>query len=399
MSTNLGLERNSSFLTEVWTLYAIGMTILVLRLVVRLVSVGWRGLRGDDIFAAIVMIMYTCDAATVHLVLTTNIVTKDMLGSNVEAATYQLTHTLTDDEIAQFELGSRLQLTAWYSYTALLWCLKGTMLCFFQRMTIGLWQARLVKYLMYACIVTYLAVFFTLTFGCFPTYKNWQVTPDPGLKCTFRMQNFLVTVVLNVLTDAAILCIPLPLLWQLQVPLKKKIVVGLLICSGFFVIAAAIIRVVLTLGANPSGTNINRWGVRETIVGIIAVNIPILRPLFRKTFWSTGQIASSGQGKSTTGGRTHTQTYPTGLGPYEMASSVNEGSMGRKGDRASFGGSEEFIIDKGDSNNLKHTANDVVVQTTYHVRSEEVSTEGGGAWKSQGATSKASAYHRGPDAV
>lgn len=35
------------------------------------------------------------------------------------------------------------------------------------------------------------------------------------------MQNFLVTVVLNVITDAAILCIPLPLLWQLQVPLKK----------------------------------------------------------------------------------------------------------------------------------------------------------------------------------
>lgn len=81
---------------------------------------------------------------------------------------------LTDDEIAQFELGSRLQLTAWYSYTALLWCLKGTMLCFFQRMTIGLWQARLVKYLMYACVVSYLAVFFTVTFGCYPTSKNWQ---------------------------------------------------------------------------------------------------------------------------------------------------------------------------------------------------------------------------------
>ncbi|KAI0159446.1 hypothetical protein BJ166DRAFT_332644 [Pestalotiopsis sp. NC0098] len=389
MSTDLGLERNASFLTEIWTLYAIGMTILVLRLVVRLVTVGFRGLRGDDAFAAIVMIMYTCDAATVHLVY--------MLGSNVEAASYQLTHTLTDDEIAQFELGSRLQLTAWYSYTALLWCLKGTMLCFFQRMTIGLWQARLVKYLMYACVVSYLAVFFTVTFGCYPTSKNWQVVPDPGLKCTFKMQNFLVTVVLNVITDAAILCIPLPLLWQLQVPLKKKIVVGLLICSGFFVIAAAIIRVVLTLGANPSGTNINRWGVRETIVGIVAVNIPILRPIFRASFWKTGQIISSGAGKSTTGGRTGgTRTYPTGLGPYEMAGSVNEGSVGRK-DRGSFGGSEEFIIDKGDAN-LKHNANDVVVQTTYHVRSEEMSPDSGNGWSTNGPTSKAHAY-RGAENV
>lgn len=63
--------------------------------------------------------------------------------------------------------------------------------------------------------------------------------PDPGMKCTFKPQNFLVTVLLNVMsvetpafrmvelantnyrTDAAILCIPLPLLWTLQVPLKK----------------------------------------------------------------------------------------------------------------------------------------------------------------------------------
>ncbi|KAK9413329.1 putative G-protein coupled receptors family 1 profile domain-containing protein [Seiridium unicorne] len=389
--SDVGLERNSSFLTEIWTLYAIGMTILVARLVVRLVTVGIRGLRGDDLFAFLVMIMYTCDAATVHLVSP-----KDMLGSNVEAAAFQTTHTLSQADIDQFTIGSKLQLTAWYSYTALLWCLKGTMLCFFQRITTGLWQSRLVKYLMYACAVSYVAVFLTLTFGCFPTYRNWQVVPDPGLKCTFRMQNFVVTVVLNVLTDAAILCIPLPLLWQLQVPLKKKLVVGLLICSGFFVIAAAIIRVVLTLGANPSGTNINRWGVRETIVGIVAVNIPILRPIFRKSFWTTGQINSSSQGKTASDGRTRTTTYPSGLGPYEMASSLNESKHSRK-NRDSFGGSEEFIIDKPDKN-IKPKGNDVVVQTTYHVRSEENVNDSRDAWGAPGSSAKATAY-RGHNAV
>ncbi|KAH8198270.1 hypothetical protein TruAng_007568 [Truncatella angustata] len=384
--SDAGLERNASFLNEIWTLYGIGMTILIMRLAVRLYSSGFRGLRGDDFFAFLVMIMYTCDAATVHLVY--------MLGSNVEAAAFQTTQTLSDADIAQFTLGSKLQLTAWYSYTALLWCLKGTMLCFFDRITTGLWQARLVKWLKYICAVTYVAVFLTVTFGCFPTYKNWQVTPDPGLKCTFRMQNFLVTVVLNVLTDAAILCVPLPLLWQLQVPLKKKLVVGLLICSGFFVIAAAIIRVVLTLGANPSGTNINRWGVRETIVGIVAVNIPILRPIFRKSFWTTGQIINSSRGKTTTGGRT--TTLPNSYGPYEMTSSLNEGNLGDK-HRDSFGGSEEFIIDKDDPK-MMPKANDVVVQTTYHVMSEENIQHSGDNWNTQGSSSKATAY-RGSDAV
>ena len=154
----------------------------------------------------------------------------------------------------------------------------------------------------------------------------------------------------------------------MQVPLRKKIVIGLLICSGFFVIAAAIIRVVLTLGANPSGTNINRWGVRETIVGIISVNIPILRPLFTKAFWKDGTMSLASAKFNSTG---NTRTLPEGRGPYEMAGSISDSRKGRK--RLSFGGgSEEFIIDKDDLA-LKPTANDVVVHTTYHVRSEELS--------------------------
>lgn len=91
-----------------------------------------------------------------------------------------------------------MQLTAWYSYTALLWSLKGTMLCFFTRMTIGTWHRTFVKTASWLCGISYIAVFLTITFGCYPTRKNWQVVPDPGEKCTFKLQNFLVTTVLNV---------------------------------------------------------------------------------------------------------------------------------------------------------------------------------------------------------
>lgn len=48
----------------------------------------------------------------------------------------------------------------------------------------------------------------------------------------------------------------------------------------------------MTLKAHPSALTINRWGVRETIAGILAVNIPILRPLFTKPFW-TGEMPGS----------------------------------------------------------------------------------------------------------
>ncbi|RBR18866.1 hypothetical protein FVER53590_29072 [Fusarium verticillioides] len=92
-----------------------------------------------------------------------------------------------------------------------------------------------VKTVSILCAASYLAVFLTITFGCFPTQKNWQVVPDPGGKCSFKIQNFLVTTILNVL----------------------KLVVCLLLSSGAFVIAAAMIRIVLTLSANPSALTIN----------------------------------------------------------------------------------------------------------------------------------------------
>lgn len=82
------------------------------------------------------------------------------------------------------------------------------------------------------------------------------------------------------------------MLWSLEVSRRRKIGLSLLLFPGVFVIAAAVIRVVMSLQATPSALNINRWGVRETLAGIIAVNVPILRPMLRKTFWTRGPLIS-----------------------------------------------------------------------------------------------------------
>lgn len=169
----------------------------------------------------------------------------------------------------------------------------------------------------------------------------------------------------------------------------RKLVIGLLICSGFFVIAAAIIRVVLTLGSSPSGTNINRWGVRETIVGILSVNVPILRPLFTAAFWTGRGPAGSAWSSSTRPRGDRSRTLPTAAGPYELTS----GSGGGKG---SFGAktSHENIPGAG-----KPLGNDIYVETVYHIRTEDASrglgTEG---WATGGRSSRAD-IHGASDAV
>ncbi|GME64428.1 putative cation diffusion facilitator 1 protein [Neofusicoccum parvum] len=316
---SLHLEKDDSFLNEIWAWFVVGCVTITLRYIVRIRTVGIRGFAGDDYVTIFTMAFYTMDAALVHIVYHT--------GANADL-TPTIVDGLSGDQIQELIYGSKCQTAAWYSYTALIWCMKFTMLFFYKRLTMGTWQNRMIKYLFWLCGVTYLAVFLTITFGCHPIQDNWGVKPLPGKNCTFKVQNLLVTVTLNVITDAIILIIPIPMLWRLKVTWSRKLAIAALLSSGIFVIAAAVIRAVLTLGAAPSALNINRWGVRETIIGILTVNVPILRPLFTAAFWRLGPYhpsasgAGSGTGSapwgSAKGRRTKSGAY--GRGTFELRS-------------------------------------------------------------------------------
>lgn len=171
----------------------------------------------------------------------------------------------------------------------------------------------------------------------------------------------------------------MPLLWALQVPLRQKLGIGVLLSTGVFVISAAIIRIVSTLSANPSALTINRWGVRETIVGIVAVNAPILPPLFKRSFWTRGPfqiqskpgsdgglIGSNGTGRGA-GGNSQIE------GPYQLQPSVHS-SEHIRATRGSLNSSEENIIIKDVENNAQKRGKDgkVLIETTYEVRSDKI---------------------------
>ncbi|CAK3763670.1 hypothetical protein AC578_9605 [Lecanosticta acicola] len=268
-----------AYLHEVWAWFAIGSLVLCLRSAVRLRTVGWRRLQLDDYMAIAVWLCFLCDCVTITMVY--------KFGSNLDWARRDLAK-LEPCQIKQIQIGSRMQLLAWYTYTALLWGLKAMMLVFLRRLTIGLFQERLAKIFAVITAACYIIVFLTISCGCLPIQHNWQVIPPPSTtRCLKKLPNFYVTTALNVGTDALILTIPLPLLWGMRLPLARKIALTLLLCSGIFVITAAIIRISFSM-AGLHSLNINRWGTRETVAGIIAVNAPIIRPLFKRWFWQRG---------------------------------------------------------------------------------------------------------------
>lgn len=61
-------------------------------------------------------------------------------------------------------------------------------------------------------VVTYMVVALTLLLSCQPFHHFWQVSPDPGALCrpTNSPVYVLVVVIPNIITDAYLLSIPLP---------------------------------------------------------------------------------------------------------------------------------------------------------------------------------------------
>ncbi|EME46114.1 hypothetical protein DOTSEDRAFT_126539, partial [Dothistroma septosporum NZE10] len=268
-------HRHGAYMHEIWAWFAVGSVVLFARVGVRLRMIGWRGLQGDDYMAVALWLCFICDRVAVTVVY--------RYGSNLDYTVAQA-RLLSECQIDKVRIGSQMPLLAWYVVRhaghvtmAKSLSLKAMMLFFFNRLTFGLYQQRLVKIFAGIAAVSYLAVWLTITCGCHPIHLNWQMLPYPPEKrCLEKVQNFYVTTVLNVLTDTLILAIPLPLLWGMRVSLARKIALTVLLCSGNFIIIAAILRITFSMrGVN--ALNINLWGTRETAVGIIVVNMPILR--------------------------------------------------------------------------------------------------------------------------
>lgn len=55
-------------------------------------------------------------------------------GTNI-GITDEMGAALSPEEIAKMQAGSKYLLAGWCFYVTLIWCLKGTMLCFFHRIT------------------------------------------------------------------------------------------------------------------------------------------------------------------------------------------------------------------------------------------------------------------------
>ncbi|KAI9732442.1 MAG: hypothetical protein M1834_001650 [Cirrosporium novae-zelandiae] len=361
----------ASYFIEVWTEYGIGMCIFFLRFFARATVVGIRNFQYDDYFALLGMVLWTIDNSLI-----------DVMGKHGSfvGLNEQTAAALDEKTVKSYTIGSKALFVAWITYVSMIWCMKAVLLGLYNRITLGLWQHRLIKIMAVSCGITYIAFLLTHFLHCLPIQKNWQVKPYAGDACTLTTPNYLVVVTTNVLTDLGILSIPLPLLWAVKIPIHRKLIIAMLLCSGIFVICAAILRAVFSVGNIGDLSNAALWVSRETFTSSIATSIPAIKPLFSKHSWINSSRGKSSSNKNSRGltfpwsksGGNTTATLTSRMGNGYELSNVGKGktTLGMK--PLSDQGSEEYImgrvrdeVDRGEAINKK-----IEVQVTHEYPGE-----------------------------
>lgn len=93
------------------------------------------------------------------------------------------------------------------------------------------------------------------------------------------------SVAIDVFTDVLLVSIPIRLLWNLQMPLKKKVMLGSILSLSVFMVIIAIIRT--TMAPLPNGVLDTSWIVfwqgMEAVVAVLMVSLTAFRGLFGDT--------------------------------------------------------------------------------------------------------------------
>ncbi|KAJ5097672.1 hypothetical protein N7456_008393 [Penicillium angulare] len=273
---------------EAWVLLSLALAIIIARVAVRWKLVGPAEFQLDDYLMPLAGVVFILETLAAWFV-------SDKYKGLTNSYMSDEERAALDPNSAEWSYrvdGSKAVVIGWSLYVAILWLVKFSLAIFYSRLTTGLQNLPTRVRLAYIILaVTWTATQLTILCSCRPFHGFWQISPDPGRFCqpTNSPVYVLVVVVLNVLTDVYLLLIPLPLLWTVNISLKRKIPLMALFSGAAFVIAAGIVRAVIIMASGPDGALAgSSWACRETFVSIIVSNLPIIQPFIRRGFKKIG---------------------------------------------------------------------------------------------------------------
>lgn len=198
--------------------------------------------------------------------------------------------------------GSKWVYVSEHSFILCIWSFKACMLVIYARITEGLKQRKWINYIAIYVGLGWVATELSLFLICRPLSNYWAV-PTPNYQCSSYQHYEIVQGCLSITADIFMLLVAIPLLIQVRVPLKQKLILVLLFGMGIFVIVAAILTKVYCLVPSLISYVYMNWYFREATVAILVTNLPLIWSLLRDVFpvlksWSGGSKRGTERYKS-----------------------------------------------------------------------------------------------------
>ncbi|GFF39279.1 hypothetical protein IFM61606_07966 [Aspergillus udagawae] len=153
---------------------------------------------------------------------------------------------LTEEEIRQREIGSRLVLAARIFYAIFIWIAKFTVCEFLKRVAGMIWQRSLrifIKIIYYFLASTLIAVLIATLVECQPFDHYWQVVPDPGPQCRLGYANLITMGACDIVTDLLLVAYPIPIVLMTHMPMKRKVILAVLFALSLILVGITCYRV------------------------------------------------------------------------------------------------------------------------------------------------------------
>ncbi|PKX93144.1 putative MFS monosaccharide transporter [Aspergillus novofumigatus IBT 16806] len=192
-----------------------------------------------------------------------------------------------------------------YAFTVLynpaLMAVKTSILVFYLTLTKGEKVFRWANYVtLFAVNAAGLALTLVNVFQCHPVHAAYSYPLPPDAQCIDVLTLYLSSSPVNIITDLAILFIPNPILTQMRLPRKQKIILVITFSFGFFVAVVDVIRIAYIQDAatsrriavkdlhyqSASGDDFSwyaslsfMWSVVEVNVSVMCACVPSLKPL------------------------------------------------------------------------------------------------------------------------
>ena len=147
-----------------------------------------------------------------------------------------------------------------------------------------------------------IALTFLNIFQCRPIGAAFSQDVPPGARCTDIVTLYLSSAPVNIITDLALLFLPMPILTAMRMPRNEKIILIITFSFGWFVAVVDVVRIAYLQSASLARLQGDSaaakyrgdfswvvslsfmWSAVEVHVGIIVACVPGLKPLASKVF-------------------------------------------------------------------------------------------------------------------